>query len=118
VEPYWFEVAVVASTFALGNILFGHFEEGVPKRRKVLKFFALTGLAVLISATAGRAWFYGFLGLGATFVLVVHGWWLPRHGINPWTGEPRDRYYQLRGWKVRPRAEPIAAADGGRDSGS
>ena len=71
-EPYWFEVAVVASVFALGNILFGHFEEGVPKWRKVLKFFALTGLAVLISTVAGRAWFYGFLGLGAAFVLATN----------------------------------------------
>jgi hypothetical protein len=51
------------------------------------------------------------LGLGAAFVLVVHGWWLPRQGINPWTGERRERYYQLRGWKVKPRPEPGAAAD-------
>ncbi len=78
--------------------------------RKVLKFFALTGLAVLISAVAGRAWFYGFLGLGSAFVPVVHGWWLPRNGINPWTGEPRERYYQLRGWKVKARAEPDASS--------
>ena len=113
-EPYWFEVAVIASIFALGNIFFGHFEEGVPKWRKVIRFFALTGLAVLISATAGRVWFYGFLGLGAAFALVVHLWWLPRHGIHPWTGEPKERYYQLRGWKPQPRTQPNSATDPAR----
>lgn len=110
-EALWFEVAVMATISALGTILLGHFEEGVPKWRRVAKFFALTGLAVLISAAAGRAWFYGFLCLGAAFASAVHGWYLPRHGINPWTGEPRDRYYELRGWKVRPRAEPGGACD-------
>jgi hypothetical protein len=30
---------------------------------------------------------------------VIHMWWLPKHGINGWTGEPRAKYYQLRGWK-------------------
>lgn len=101
-EPYWFEVAVMASIYALGTILFGHFEEGVPKWRRVAKFVVLTGLAVLLSAAAGRAWFYGFLGLGVVFALVIHGWYLPRHGINPWTAEPRERYYRLRGWKWPP----------------
>ena len=102
-EPYWFEVAVMASIFALGQMLMGHFEERVPKWKKVAKFFAMTGLAVLISAWAGRPWFYGFLGFGLVFALVVHAWWLPRNGIHGWTGEPKDKYYQLRGWKTDPR---------------
>lgn len=106
-DTLWFEVAVMATVFALGIMLFGHFEEGVPKWRKVAKFFALTGLAVAISAAAGRPWFYAFLGVGCVFVLIVHGWWLPRHGINPWTAEPRERYYKLRGWKLPP--EPPGA---------
>lgn len=25
-------------------------------------------------------------------VIVVHGWWLPRNGINGWTGEPNVKY--------------------------
>jgi len=33
---------------------------------------------------------------------VVHLWWLLRHGINGLTGEPRDRYYELRSWTRRP----------------
>jgi hypothetical protein len=35
------------------------------------------------------------LGAIALGVLVVHGWWLPRHGVNGWTAEPRDRYNAL-----------------------
>ena len=33
----WFEVALVATIFAVGNMLFGHFEAETPKWRRVLK---------------------------------------------------------------------------------
>jgi len=29
--------------------------------------------------------------------LAVHGWWVPRHGVNGWTDEPRGRYYERLG---------------------
>jgi len=32
----------------------------------------------------------------------VHAWWLPSHGINGLTGEPKAKYYELLG--VSPRA--------------
>jgi hypothetical protein len=53
----WIDVAVIAMMIAVGNILFGHFEERTPKWRRILKLFIVTG-------------------------------------------EPKDRYYALRGWKV------------------
>ena len=31
-------------------------------------------------------------------VVYVHAVWLPSKGINGWTGEPKDKYYELRGW--------------------
>ncbi len=31
--------------------------------------------------------------------LVIYAWWLPKHDINGWTGEPKEKYYELRGWK-------------------
>ena len=31
--------------------------------------------------------------------LVIHVWWLPKHGINGWTGEPKEKYYDLIGHK-------------------
>jgi hypothetical protein len=97
----WVDATVMASMFALGNILFGHFEERTPKWRRVLKFFVVTGGIVLLSATAGRAWSTAVIAALLSAVAVIHGWWLPtRHGINGWTGEPRAKYYAFRGWKM------------------
>ena len=96
----WIDIAVMASLFAVGNILFGHFEERTPKWRRVLKFFLMTGAIVLISATAGRPWSIGVVAALCSVVLVIHGWWLPKQGINGWTAEPKDKYYALRGWKL------------------
>ena len=99
---YWMEVAVVASIFAVGNIVFGHWELGTPKWLRVLKFVVFVGITVGLSAGLGRRWAFGFLGVLGVAVLVVHAWWLPRHGINGWTGEPKEKYYALRGWKYPP----------------
>jgi len=96
----WMEIAVVAIIFAVGNIVFGHWEERTPKWRRLLKFTLMTGLVVGISATAGRRWAFAFLGLLGVAVVIVHAWWLPRLGINGWTGEPKAKYYALRGWKL------------------
>jgi hypothetical protein len=96
----WIDVAVVSMMFAVGSIVFGHFEERTPKWRRVLKLVVITGLVALVSSTAGRAWSAGMIGALLVVVVIVHGWWLPKHGINPWTGEPKDKYYALRGWKL------------------
>jgi len=97
----WIDVALMASMFALGNILFGHFEEKTPKWRRVLKFFVMVTLVTTISATAGRIYSVSFVGALLMAVLVIHGWWLPvKHGINGLSAEPREKYYALRGWKL------------------
>ena len=96
----WIDVAVMASLFAVGNILFGHFEERTPKWRRVLKFFLVTGMIALISSTAGRGWSIGLVSALLVVVLIIHAWWLPKQGINGFTGEPKEKYYALRGWKV------------------
>ena len=100
-DTLWFEVAVVASMFALGNIFFGHFEEHTPRWRKVLKMFLFTAVVVSLSAFLGRAWAFEFLGLVLLAVAYIHVVWLPSKGINGWTGEPKDKYYALRGWTRR-----------------
>ena len=97
----WLEVAIVTSIFAVGSIFFGHFEEQTPKLRKLVKLIFFVLVTTSISATAGRIWAMSFLGLILLFVLFIHGIWLPRKGINGWTGEPRDKYYELRGWKKK-----------------
>lgn len=97
----WMEVAIVAGIFAVGNILFGHFEAGVPIWKRVVKFFLVVGLVALISTYAGRVYAFALIGLMMLGVITIHGWWLPRHGINGWTGEPKEKYYELRGWKQK-----------------
>lgn len=100
-SPYWFELAVVFALTTIGNIYLGHFESGRPKWVRVVKMLVGGALSVLISATLGRVWFFVMLGTVLAMVLVIHAWWLPRHGVNGWTGEPRERYYALRGWKLK-----------------
>jgi hypothetical protein len=101
-SPYWFEVAVVFGLTTVGNILMARWAEGVPKWRRIAKAIFFAGLSVLISATAGRGWFFVFLGVMLALVTLIHVWWLPKKGINGWTAEPRERYYALRGWKWPP----------------
>ncbi len=95
----WFVVAIVMGVFALGSILFGHFEEHKPKWRRVLKVVLVLAIFVAVSATMGRPWAFGVLALPLGAAVVIHVWWLPSHGINGWTGEPKQKYYDLIGHK-------------------
>jgi hypothetical protein len=100
----WFDAAVVLGIFAVGNILFGHFEAHKPKWKRVLKVVVFLAVTLTLSATVGRVWAMGLLGvvlLGAAYVHLV---WLPRHGVNGLTGEPRQRYYELIGYEPPPEA--------------
>jgi hypothetical protein len=45
----WFDIAVVMSVFAVGNILFGHFEEHKPKALRLLKVGLVVGLTAALS---------------------------------------------------------------------
>ena len=98
----WMEVAVVATIFAIGNNLFGQWVEETPKWRRLLKFILFLGLTLAVSAGIGRQWAFLLLALLVIGVVIIHAWWLPRHGINGWTGEPKEKYYALRGWKYPP----------------
>ena len=100
-SPYWFELAVVFGLTSVGGIVFAPFGEGMTKGRRIAKTLFGGALAVCISATAGREWFFVLLGVVAVGVVVIHAWWLPRNGVNGWTAEPRERYYALRGWKMK-----------------
>ena len=98
-DTLWFEIAVVCGLTAFGSICMGHFEERTPKWRKALKLLVSNAMVVLLAVYAGRAWAFGFLCLMLLAVLYLHIIWLPGNGINGWTGEPKDKYYELRGWK-------------------
>ena len=96
-DTYWFDVAMATTVLMLGHIYFGRFEEHRPRWRRLLKSVLLVAMLVGITAWAGRVWMFGFLGVIAVGVLVIHAWWLPRQGVNGWTAEPRDRFYALVG---------------------
>jgi hypothetical protein len=98
----WLEVAIVATIFAVGNILFGHFEAETPKWRRVLKVILFLAVTRFVTVQFGRPWSFLLIALPLVLVVIVHGWWLPRKGINGWTGEPKARYYEFRGWKLPP----------------
>ena len=113
-DTYWFDVTIVMTFLMLGHLCFGRSVEYQSRWRRLLK--SLVGVAVLVGASvwAGRVWIYALLGLIAAVVLIVHGWWLPRKGVNGWTAEPRDRYYALMGLdptgKRLPRGETAATS--------
>jgi hypothetical protein len=108
IDTPWFDAAVVLGIFAVGNILFGHFEEHRPKWRRLLRVAVVLAVVLGLSATVGRAWAFGLLALLFLAAAYVHLHWLPSHGVNGWTGEPRERYLELvTGGRTRP-ARPRA----------
>jgi hypothetical protein len=100
-QTLWFDVAVIMSIFAVGNIVFGHFEAHKPPLRRVAKVVIFNVVIVALSS-AGLRWVaYTIVGLFGIAALYVHAYWLPKNGVNGITGEPKDKYYELIG--VRPR---------------
>lgn len=98
-DSLWFEVAIVSIIFAVGNMLMGHFEERTSKVRRVGKYLLTTLIICLISVYAGRNVSLAILALSILPIIYIHGYWLPvKKGINGWTGEPKGRYYDFRGW--------------------
>jgi hypothetical protein len=91
----WFDVAVVMSVFAIGGILFGRFEEHKHRGRRLAKVVIVLGITLVLAEAAGRTWAYGLLLVPLVAAAWVHLVWLPRHGVNGWTAEPRDRYLAL-----------------------
>lgn len=96
----WIDVAAVTTMFAVGNIVFGHFEERTAKWRRILKLVLMTALTAWIASVGGHAWSGAFIATLAAIGGTAHFVILRRHGIDPWTAEPRDKYYALRGWKA------------------
>ncbi|MDB4539262.1 hypothetical protein N9231_02510 [Saprospiraceae bacterium] len=97
-DTLWFEIAVVSIIFTIGNIAFGHFEEHTPKYRRIGKYILTTIVIVFLSNYFNRTTAMVILGLLFIPVIYIHAIDLPKKGINGWTGEPKDKYYELRGW--------------------
>lgn len=97
-DTLWFDVALVLFVFAVGGIFFGHFEERTPKRKRVAKVLFFSALAAGLSSLFGHGAVFALLGVVTVYAVIIHAWYLPKHGINGLTGEPREKYYALRGW--------------------
>jgi hypothetical protein len=91
------------SLFAFGGVVFGRFEQHHPHARRLAKQGLVVTVFLGVELTLGRAWSLGLLGLAGGLFVVVHGWWLPRHGINGVTAEPSDAYLALVGRKAPQR---------------
>ncbi len=94
----WFEMAVVSTVILLGHIFLGHFEERSPKWRKLVKYLATLVIIISISIFFGRTISFIIFGIFFIPVFYIHMVLLPKKGINGWTGEPKSKYYEFRGW--------------------
>ena len=69
----------------------------MPFWRRATKVIAAVAITGILSHYFGHAGVMVGLAIAALPVIYIHGIWLPRHGVNGWTGEPREKYYALRG---------------------
>ena len=94
------DIGAMAVFLMIGNVVFGHFEPMASPARRIAK------VVLTLAVTAAVSYYFGRTGVIVTFVVAclpivyVHGIWLPRHGVNEWTGEPKAKYYALRGWPL------------------
>lgn len=94
----WMDVAVAATLFAAGSVVFGHFEDGTPKWRRLAKLFGILAVTWGLARAGGDILAIGTVVALSAIGLTGHFTYLRRHGIDPWTAEPRDKYRALRGW--------------------
>jgi hypothetical protein len=96
----WFDVALIMTIFHVGNLFFGHFEAHKPAWKRLLKTALFLAFVVGMSAFGLRIVAWSIIaGLGTLMFAFVHGYWLPKHGVNGLTGEPKEKYYALIGQK-------------------
>ena len=95
IETAWFDVALIMSIFAVGNVLLGRFEEHRPRWRRMLKLILVSAIFIGVATGIGRGVAVGLLVPFLLAAVWIHVWWLPGHGINGWTAEPYDKYLEL-----------------------
>ena len=96
-DTYWFDVTVVMTFLKLGQLYLGRFSEYQPRSRRLLKSAIGVVLLIGVAVWAGRGWMWALLGVMLGAIVVVHGWVLPKKGVNGWTMEPRERYHRIMG---------------------
>ena len=89
---------LMAIFLAAGNIAFWHCDPQQPLWRRLFKVFISLAITALAWRYFGRLGVFIWFGIVLLPLIYVHAIWLPLHGINGWTGEPREKYPALRGW--------------------
>ncbi len=95
------DMFIAAAFLCVGLIVFGHFEAGTPRWRRLLKAAFFIGLTGFLSVRFGSGAALGWVAFAGALGLSVHTWWTRRHGIGWLSAEPYDRYRALRGWTRR-----------------
>ena len=101
------DVAMVAALLALGNVVFYHFEPNAPLLRRLLKVLVALAVTAVLSRYFGHIGVIIGVAIAMLPVIYIHAIWLPRHGVNGWTGEPREKYHALRGWPPPDRTRKV-----------
>jgi len=91
------DVAGMAVLLAIGNVVFRHFDPWMTWWQRLLKATLILVITGIISHYFGRKGVVITFSLFVIPLVYVHAIWLPRHGVNGWTAEPREKYYKLRG---------------------
>ena len=77
----------------------GQFEERTSKLRRLAKYILTMIIVSCMSILFGRTVSMIVLSSAVIPLLYIHGYYLPKKkGINGWTGEPKSKYYEFRGW--------------------
>lgn len=98
---YWVDLSLYFALLTVGGICFGRFEDWKPRWRRLLKTLTFTALFIGLLFIGGRPLAWGFLGAVLLAAAWIHLVWLPRQGIDGWTGEPREKYLELVGSRQR-----------------
>ena len=90
----WFDLFVLAAILSVGEIYFGHFNNLFPKWRRVRKITILFVVTGVLNLLVGH-WALVFVGLAGGGGAIYHWAWCRKHGIDPLTAEPRDKFEAL-----------------------
>ncbi len=90
------DVSLMAALLAAGNVIFWHFDPQQPLWRRVIKIVVALAITAAVSRYFGRIGVFIWFAIVALPVIYIHAIWLPLHGVNGLTGEPREKYEALR----------------------
>lgn len=90
----YLDLFIAAVATALGCMLFGQFEQPLPKWRRLRKLGIILGGTALLARPFGHK---SLLFVGGLFATggAYHTWWCRKYNIDPLTAEPYDRYLAL-----------------------